>query len=201
MNSVHVHDRLHTIKAAYFDWFQSTSWIVKVGLSVAMAFVTGVAAQVRIPLWFTPVPITAQVLTVLLAGVLLGSFYGGTSMMLYLLFGYAGIPWFTNATTGLPLGPTSGYLIGFIPAAFVIGYMLRSRSTRSLLTLIFVMIGAVGIIYLFGSIHFALFMNTGIKNTLIMTVLPFIPFDIGKALLAALCARAVLPSEHHNSSA
>jgi biotin transport system substrate-specific component len=165
-----------------------------------MAFVTGIAAQVRIPLWFTPVPITAQVFTVLLAGVLLGSLYGSVSMMLYLLLGYAGIPWFTNATTGLPLGPTSGYLIGFIPAAFIIGHLLRSRTTRNPFTLIFIMISAVGIIYFFGAIHFALFMNTGIKNTLVMAVLPFIPFDIGKALLAGLCAHTILPSEHSTSS-
>jgi biotin transport system substrate-specific component len=199
VNSAHVQKRFQTITTAYFDWFTSTSWVARIGLSFAMAFVTGIAAQVRIPLWFTPVPVTAQVFTVLLAGVLLGSLHGGMSMLLYLILGYAGIPWFTNAATGLPLGPTSGYLIGFIPAAFIIGYLLRLRYTHNIVTLILIMISAVGIIYLFGAIHFALFMKTGITTTLVMAVLPFIPFDIAKALLAAVCARAVMPPAYSKS--
>jgi len=193
VNFVNAQQRLQIIKIAYFDWFKNTSWVVKTGFVLVMASVTGIAAQVRIPLWFTPVPITGQVFTVLLAGVLLGSFYGGMSMSLYLLLGYAGIPWFTNATTGLPLGPTSGYLIGFIPAAFFIGHLIRNCRIQKSLVLIFSMISAVGIIYLFGAINFAIFMKTGFRQTLLMAVLPFIPFDVGKALLAALCARILLP--------
>lgn len=193
MNFSHTQQKLQTIKIAYFDWFQNVSWVVKASLALALAFVTGIAAQIRIPLWFTPVPITGQVFTVLLAGVLLGSRYGAMSMLLYLLLGFTGIPWFTNATTGMPLGPTSGYLVGFIPATFFIGHMIHTRKMRNSFALMLSMISAVGIIYLFGAINFALFMNTGIKQTLFMAVLPFIPFDVGKAVLAALCARILLP--------
>lgn len=196
MNFVNTHKRLHTIKVAYYEWFRNTTWVTKLSMSLGLALATGIAAQIRIPLPFTPVPVTAQVLTVLLAGILLGSYYGSISMLLYLVIGFAGIPWFANATTGLPIGPTTGYIVGFIPAALFIGSITtRYRPAKGLLALTGLMIGAVGIIYLCGALNFAFFMGTNLNHTLAMAVLPFIPFDIVKAFIAALFARAVLPSD------
>ena len=76
-------------------------------------------AQVRIPLPFTPIPITGQTFAVLLVGVALGSRRGAASLALYLLMGLAGLPFFAGGASGMAyvLGPTGGYLVGFIAAA------------------------------------------------------------------------------------
>jgi biotin transport system substrate-specific component len=194
--SVNTYERLRAIRLSFYEWLQSTSWVTRLLLCFGVAIITGVAAQLRIPLPFTPVPVTAQVFVVLLTGVLLGSYYGGLSMLFYLLFGFAGVPWFTNAATGLPIGPTTGYIIGFIPAAMFIGHMITHyRTAKRFFALISIMIGAVGIIYLCGALNFFLFMGVNIKQTMIMAVLPFVPFDIVKAIIAATCARALLPQD------
>jgi len=194
VNLVNAYKKMYTVKIAYYDWYHSASWITKTGLSLGIALITGIAAQLRVPLPFTPVPVTAQVFTVLLAGIFLGSFYGGMSMLLYLLFGFAGIPWFTNAAAGSAIGPTTGYLIGFVPAAIFLGHVvMKHRIAKRFFPLIGLMIAAVGIIYLCGALNFALFMGTSLKQTLIMAVFPFIPFDIAKAMIAASCARTLLP--------
>ncbi|MBN2621540.1 biotin transporter BioY [candidate division WOR-3 bacterium] len=193
MNFVSVQKRMYIINAAYFDWFRRASLVVKLSMSIGLAALTGVAAQLRIPLPFTPVPITAQVFTVLLAGIVLGSRYGGMSMLFYLLLGFAGVPWFTNAAAGSLIGPTTGYIIGFVPAAMFLGHIvMKYRSARRLVPLTGCMIAAVGIIYVCGALNFALFLGASFKQTLIMAVFPFIPFDIAKAVIAALCARALL---------
>lgn len=194
MNFVNVQKRMYTFNAACFDWFQRASRVVKMSVALGMAITTGAAAQLRIPLPFTPVPVTAQVFTVLLTGILLGSSYGGISMLSYLLLGFAGVPWFTNGTAGSLIGPTTGYIIGFVPAAMFLGHVvMKHQNARRLLPLIGLMIAAVGIIYVCGALNFALFMGASLKQTLIMAVFPFIPFDIAKAVAAALCARALLP--------
>jgi biotin transport system substrate-specific component len=193
VNFVTVHKKMYTINAAYYDWFEHASWVAKISMSAGMAVLTGVAAQLRIPLPFTPVPVTAQVFTVLLAGILLGSRYGGISMLFYLLLGFAGIPWFTNTAAGSLIGPTTGYIIGFIPAAMLLGHIvMKHRSAKRLLSLTGFMVAAVGIIYICGALNFALFMGVNFKQTLIMAVIPFIPFDIAKAVVAAVCARTLL---------
>ena len=82
-------------------------------------------AQVRIPLPFTPVPITGQTFAVLLVGAVLGSRRGAASLLLYLMQGLVGLPFFAGGTSGLAilLGPTGGYLVGFIVAAYLVGLL------------------------------------------------------------------------------
>ncbi len=181
-------------KEAYYKWLYELIWVKKLLLCLGMASITGVSAQIRIPLPFTPVPITGQVLIVLLAGVLLGNLYGGLSMILYLLLGAAGVPWFTGAAGGLPIGPTAGYIIGFIPAALFIGWTTqRFQRTRQFLPLVGLMMIAVFVIYLFGAVYFAYFMKTNFIQTMSMAVLPFVPGDLFKAFVGAGIARAALP--------
>jgi len=175
-------------KEAYYKWLCQLAWTKRVLLSLSMAGITGISAQIRIPLPFTPVPITGQVLAVLLSGILLRSFYGGLSMVFYLILGIAGIPWFSGARAGL-VGPTTGYIIGFIPAALFIG--LTFDKNRNLLTQIILMMISVAIIYLFGACHFALFMKTTLKQTLLMAIIPFVPFDIIKAFIAVAIANVL----------
>jgi len=193
MNQRSTRAYLNQSKIIYYQWLDRLAWTQRLGLSMLMAAVMGLAAQIRIPLPFTPVPLTGQVLVVLLSGVVLKSFYGGLSMMIYLLLGFAGIPWFTGGTSGHLLGPTTGYLIGFIPAALIIGRAFN-QNQRFVFQIGLMMIG-VFIIYLFGGLHFAFVMKLSLNRTLSMAILPFIPLDLFKSIVAALIGRAVAPGK------
>jgi len=193
MNQRATRAQLNQGKIIYYQWLDRLAWTHRTGLALLMAAVMGLAAQIRIPLPFTPVPLTGQVMVVLLSGVVLRSFYGSLSMAFYFLLGFAGIPWFTGWTSGSLLGPTTGYLIGFIPAAFFIGRAFNQ--TRRIISQIGLMMVAVIIIYLFGALHFAFVMKTSLSRTLLMAVLPFIPLDLIKGIVAALIGRAVAPGK------
>ncbi len=158
-------------------------------MAFLFAGLTGLAAQIRIPLPFTPVPITAQVLFVLLCGIMIGK-YAGLSQLIYVGGGAAGIPWFNNMTGGVSAlsGVTGGYLVGFILAAFLIGSVVESYpAILKRFTLLFLlMLVGVGVIYTFGIIHLAFVLGVGIKEAAILGVLPFIVGDLIKASVAAL---------------
>lgn len=174
-------------------------------LALFMAAFTGVAAQFRIYLPFTPVPITGQVLPALLSGMFLGKWYGGLSQGLYAAIGAAGVPWFAPKT-GMPaftnggfdvlIGVTGGYIVGFAVAAFIVGWFtdnfVRARSSRFQLPL---MLFGVVVIYTLGAIQFSFVTGNNLANTLMKAVLPFIPGDVFKALAAVAIGRAVLPRQ------
>lgn len=167
------------------------------GLIVLLAALTALGAQVTIPLPFTPVPITLQVLFVLLSGLLLGSRLGALSQMAYVTAGLMGMPIFAAGRGGplALLGPTGGYLMGFPLAAFVTGFVFeRSRASR------WAALGAalMGVItiYLSGAAWLAFWLNvtkglplsTCLPQAWRMGVLPFIAVDAAKALIAAAAA-------------
>ncbi|MGB9720397.1 MAG: biotin transporter BioY [bacterium] len=195
MNITRTIDCFNNGKAIYFRWLLELSWAKKIGLSLLFALITGIFAQIRIPLGFTPVPITGQVFVVLLSGVLLGSIYAGLSMVFYFCFGVLGIPWFSGLRAGITIGPTLGYLFGFIPAAIFIG--IFAHKNRYLLGQIVIMVVGILIIYLFGALNFAFVMKANFSATMKMAVLPFVPFDIAKAIIAGIVSRAILPDEGH----
>jgi biotin transport system substrate-specific component len=91
-------------------------------------------AQIRIPLPFTPVPITGQTFGVLFTGALLGSRYGTLVVIAYVVQGLTGLPVFAGLNGGIAVlfGPTGGYILGFIPAAFVVGWLLYCPGLPSL---------------------------------------------------------------------
>ncbi|GAA4191248.1 biotin transporter BioY [Gryllotalpicola kribbensis] len=99
-------------------------------LVVGGAAFTALLAQVQIPLW--PVPITGQTLAVVLVGATLGTWRGAASMALYLVAGVAGAPIFTGWSHGLGAGvlPSFGFVIGFIPAAALVGWLSERRWDR-----------------------------------------------------------------------
>ncbi len=173
----------------YYRWLSGLASSHKFGLSLLMAGITGVLAQIRIMLPWTPVPVTGQVLAVLLCGIFLGEYYGGLSMALYLVLGFLGLPWFANGLSGSMIGPTAGYLIGFVPAALLIGYLFR-RSHRFLVQLGAIVSG-IAVIYLLGTIHFILFTGIEPGKAMVMAVLPFIPFDLLKGLIAVSMGRVL----------
>jgi biotin transport system substrate-specific component len=177
-------DTLIAAALAPFDWTRSVS------VAVAFSLLTALAAQIVIPIG--PVPITAQTFAVLLTGALLGSRLGAMAMIVYLIEGASGLPFFYGGTSGLPhlLGPTGGYLIAFPAAAFITGTFAEHGWDKRFLTAAASMaIGSV-VIMLSGWVWFAYLTNTPLSVVFQVSVLKLIPGDIIKILLAA----AVLPS-------
>jgi biotin transport system substrate-specific component len=188
---------------AVFQWRTSLSILQKLALVTGMACVTGLMAQVRIPLPWTPVPITGQTLAVLLCGVILGRWWGGLSQALYVGLGALGMPWFSGWSGGYAAiaGPTGGYLIGFVLAALFVGYCADSFITRRrLISLVglmlfanFVLIHVPGLLHL--RLWYSLAAGTPItfRQLLLVGVVPFIAGDIVKVVAAAGIATAVAP--------
>lgn len=182
-----------------FKWRYNLATSHKLPLCLAMSCLTGLVAQIRIALPFTPVPITGQVFGVLLSGVLLGKHYGGLSQLIYFGLGCAGVPWFAQGGSGLPIGPSGGYLIGFIPAAVLVGWLTdRHIGLRTAWGQALLMMTAVGIIYLFGAIQYAVVMGSGLWATLMGAVIPFVPVDLAKALAVAAITSTVLPKASYD---
>ncbi len=190
-----VHDYREWRHRAY-AWRYGLPAAKKVGLAVGMAALTGLLAQVRIQLPFTTVPLTGQVLAVLLAGVLLGRSYGGLSQVLYVGLGAAGLPWFAGFSSGYAVltGDTGGYLVGFVVAAALLGYLNdRYVAVRRFWPQVSLMALAVAVIYACGACQYALVWHAGAKQTILLAVLPFAPADALKVVIAACISTALLP--------
>ena len=165
-------------------------FVRQVGLVIGFSLLTALAAQIVIPVG--PIPITGQTFAVLLTGALLGSRLGAITMVVYLLEGVSGLPFFNGASGGFwhLMGPTGGYLVAFPAAAFITGAFAEHEWDRRFLTAAAAMaIGSV-VIMLAGWLWFSLVMRTSPALTLFDSVLKFVPGDIIKICLAA----AVLPS-------
>ena len=174
--------------------------IYKISLSLSFASLTGLAAQISFPLPWTPVPITGQTFVVLLSSLILGKWLGGLSQLLYIGIGICGIPWFTGGNTGFSYlaGPTGGYLIGFIFAAFFLGYIKNiSKSPGFILLIFYLLLANFLFIHGIGLIQLYLWLNIfgtnplGIKELTSMGTLPFIPSDILKIIAVATMAKTV----------
>ncbi|MFH1639277.1 MAG: biotin transporter BioY [Chloroflexota bacterium] len=185
--------------------------IARILLALVMAVLVGLAAQVRIPLPWSPVPITGQTFAVLLAGVLLGRRWGGVSMAFYAGLGVMGVPWFTGWGSGMShlAGPTGGYILGFIFAALFIGYMtdryVRSRSFLSMLGIM--LVANFLFIYGMGLIQLGFWMNmvkgsaVTFSGLLYMGLIPFLAGDMTKAVAAAAIARVITPKKAYSDEA
>jgi biotin transport system substrate-specific component len=189
-----------------FEWRYNLSIPMKLVMALAMAGMTGLLAQVRIFVEWSPVPITGQTLAVLLAGVLLGRRWGGASMAIYAVLGIAGIPWFNGMTSGL--GATGGYLIGFVLAALFIGYVtdkyIKSRYFISMLGVM--LFASLILIYVPGVLWLGIWLKavSGVSVSIIplftMGVVPFIIGDIVKCVAAAVITKAVTPKKDYTGS-
>ena len=155
---------------------------------LVLSFSLLTALSARVSFWIGPVPITGQTLAVLLAGILLGSIRGGLSQVVYLLVGLTGFPfWFAaGGPLGMArlLGPTGGYLIGFVFAAFLIGWLAERGWDKKIKTAISAMLIGNIVIYIFGLFWLANFIP--LKGLLAAGLYPFIPGDALKTLLAGL---------------
>ncbi len=177
-------DTLIAAALAPLDWTRAVS------LVVAFSLLTALSAQIVIPIG--PVPITGQTFAVLLTGALLGSRLGAMAMIVYLIEGASGLPFFQSGASGIPylLGPTGGYLIAFPAAAFITGAFAEHGWDKRFLTAAAAMAIGSALIMLSGWAWFSLLTNTPFSVAFQLAVLKFIPGDIIKILLAA----AVLPT-------
>ena len=149
------------------------------------SLVVALFAQISIPLWFTPVPITGQTLAVLLVGASLGSRRGGLALVLYLLEGGAGLPFFAAGSSGWAVvsGPTGGYLIGFVLAAYAVGWLAERGWDRGFLRAAPAMLVGNLAIYALGLPWLARFV--GASDVFAKGLQPFIPGDLIKLAIAA----------------
>jgi biotin transport system substrate-specific component len=178
-------------QAALIDRVIPRSAINNVALILSGAVLTAYAAQLVIPMW--PVPITAQTLAVLLVGSVLGATRGAISLIVYFSMGAVGLPVF-SAATSLSFGPTFGYLIGFIAAAALVGYLSQRGWHRSVVGVLGSFVIANSAIYLFGLPWLAFALGTlGAANDFASVaaagLAPFIIGDVIKMTVAA----ALLP--------
>lgn len=163
------------------------------------AALTAAFGWFKIPLPFTPVPITLQTLMVLLSGAVLGSKFGALAMIIYLILGVIGLPVFSGGSSGFGalLGPTGGFLLSFPVAAFVVGKLAK---TKKLSMLLFAMFIATLIIYTMGAVQGSIVTRLGLNAIFIGWILPFIIGDAIKLLLAALIAKSIDINKYLKSS-
>jgi biotin transport system substrate-specific component len=160
---------------------------VTVALVVAFTLFTAAAAQFRLNLPFTPVPITGQTFAVLLAGGVLGSRAGAASQALYWLGGLL-FPFYAGGEKGweVATGATGGYLVGFIVAAWVVGSLAERGQDRTIASAIPAFLAGTVIIYLFGVPWLAHSINVPWQEAVELGAVPFIIGDLAKVALAGI---------------
>ncbi len=144
-----------------------------------------ISAQVVVPLW--PVPITGQTLAVLLVGSALGALRGSLAMVLYAVLGVAGLPVFSDASSGASVlfGPTGGYIVGFILAAAFTGWLAQRSWDRKIVQAILGFLGGTVLTFAIGLPWLAVALKIDLIQTLEGGLFPFIVGGIIKSVLAA----------------
>ncbi|MBI4424938.1 MAG: biotin transporter BioY [Elusimicrobia bacterium] len=163
---------------------------LRVAEALAFSFVIGLCAQIRIALPFTPVPITGQTLAVLGAGAVLGSRFGVLAVLFYLAEGILGLPFFAGGASGGGhfFGPTAGYLLGFLPAAGLTGWLAARGWDRTPARAAAMTALGSGVVFACGLAGLAGFVPAG--ALLQAGLLPFLPGDFVKIAIAAAAVPA-----------
>jgi biotin transport system substrate-specific component len=156
------------------------SRVATITMMIGFALLTALAAQIRIPLPGTPVPITGQTFAVLLAGAALGSRAGAGSQAIYWALGAIGLPFYTNASGGweAATGATAGYLVGFIAAAWVVGALAERGQDRNVWSAVPAFLAGNAVIYTFG-VTWLLVSVEGITTMSEALTAGFTPFVVG----------------------
>ena len=161
--------------------------VVTLVLVSGFALLTALAAQIRIPLPFTPVPITGQTFAVLLSGAALGAGAGAASQALYVVLGLV-FPFYAGGTGGWQhaTGATGGFLIGFVAAAWIVGKLAENRQDRSVATAVPAFLTGTVTIYLFGLPWLAHTLGVSWVRAAELGLAPFVLGDLIKAVLAGI---------------
>jgi len=196
-------DSYYYMRETVFNKIQKANNVEKIAMAVLMACLTGILAQIIIPLPWTPVPITGQTFGVLISGLFLGKRFGVLSQVIYILAGILGVSWFAEMSSGLNvfLGSTGGYLIGFILAVALIGYIsekyTESRNFKKMFGLMlvanFACIYIPGLIVLGIWLYFTQGAFPDVMSLIMMGLAPFIIGDLFKVGVAAGVSKIALP--------
>ena len=156
-------------------------------LIALMTAVTCVLGPLSIPLPFSPVPISLTNFAIFLAIFVLGMKSGTISFIIYLLLGAVGVPVFSSFRGGFQVlaGPTGGYLIGFIFLALIMGFALDHFDRKLVPTIIGMIIG-MAVCYAFVTVWLAKLLSLSFKEGLMMGVIPYLPGDAAKIIIAAI---------------
>ncbi len=151
------------------------------------ALLVALLAQVRIPLGFTPVPITGQTFGVVLVAGSLGARRGPAALLLYLLLGGVGLPFYAGGEGGFThvFGATGGYLLGFVPAAALIGWLCERGLDRSPWKAFLVFQAGSLLVFALGMLGLVLTLGVTLREAATLGWFPFIPGDLIKTALAA----------------
>lgn len=161
----------------------STKELILCGL---FASITSILAQISIPIPFTTVPITMQVFSLVLCGIILGPKLGFISQLIYVLIGLIGVPVFSQMSGGISviIGPTGGFIISFPIITLLAGYF--SKRYNSYFMIMIGIFGGLMINYLVGTLQFILIMKVSFVEGLTLCVLPFVVLDFVKIYLATI---------------
>ena len=198
-------NKIHEIQSSWYNWRQNANTITMTLMAFIFACFTGLMAQVSIAVPWSPVLITFQTFAALMAGALLGEKYGGLSMILYMVIGILGVPWFSHGAAGITaiLSASGGYLFGFIIAATFTGYVFdHYENARKPLQCFALMLFANWVlIYIPGLVGLYFYMtSTGgatvtLLSLIMAGVVPFLFGDALKVLLATGISTSILPKE------
>ncbi|MCS7199655.1 MAG: biotin transporter BioY [Caldimicrobium sp.] len=166
------------------------AWVESLLYVVSFAFFLALLSQIRIPLPFTPVPLTLQTLGILFIGYYLGAKLGIISVLTYLTLGASGLPFFAGLKGGMLIlsGPTGGYLLGFLAGVYLVGKAKElgwlNRWSQSLMVALLCHL----LIYFFGLIWFWVGFSKfnsslALRDLLVLTVIPFLPTDLLKSVI------------------
>jgi biotin transport system substrate-specific component len=165
-------------------YFNETIWR-SIAAIITFAAITALTARITILLPFTPVPITLQTLAVVLSGLVLGSRSGALAQIVYLGLIATGLPFDAKGLGPAAFfGPTAGYLLGFVPAALVTGWLAERLAWRSWWGNFVAAVVGMLVIYLAGTSWLAIMLGNW-QRAWLGGVAPFILLDLGKAAVAA----------------
>jgi biotin transport system substrate-specific component len=171
----------------------------KMVMCALFAALTAILSQIVIPIG--PIPINLATFAVFISGALLGSKLGALSLLIFALLGAFGVPVFAMFRSGLDalLGPTGGYIIGYIPAAFITGFIIEKRNKNNK-TFIFpiAMLGGMITYLTLGTAWFMFLMNMDLYSSLMICVIPFLPGEFIKIAVATIIVKRLLPTFIYN---
>ncbi len=204
-------NKYRLMRYQFFKWRFELGFSYKLMLAFSFACLTGLLAQIRWYLPWSPVPLTGQTFAVVLGAVVLGKWWGGISQSLYLGIGLLGMPWFAGFHAGFSylLGPTGGYLIGFIIASFFLGYFTDAyvKSRRYLFLFVLMLVANFGIVFglgllqLYGWVLFTTGTAVDLWGLLMMGLIPFLVGDLLKITVAAGVAGVITPKQAYGNEA
>jgi len=167
-------------------FFPEMSWPAQLLLVLAGTALIAISAQIAVPMF--PVPMTLQTLAILVVGLAYGARLGTITLLVYLAEGAAGLPVFANGNAGLPymMGPTGGFLVGFVMMAFLAGYAADRRLTAGIVSTSAVTLVVSALLYVPGLIWPLVAMGKTPDALWLHWMSPFLVGDAVKAVLAAL---------------